>query len=85
MYNYLAGGMGEPHKRRCGIPQGCPVSMAMVALTMRPWLIMMRTVGDITCYILADDVLILAIGPRMIGKLARALNKTHKYLKQYGV
>ena len=88
MYNCLAGGLGEPHKRRCGIPQGCPFSMAMVALIMRPWIIMMRAVGgkanDIKCFILADDVLIISTGPMMIGKLAEALNETHEYLISMG-
>ena len=35
VYNCLAGGMGEPFRRLCGIPQGCPFSMAAVALLMR--------------------------------------------------
>ena len=51
---------------------------------MRPWLIMMRTISGITCYILADDVLIIATGRRMIGQLAEALNKTHEYLNCMG-
>ena len=62
VYNCLAGGIGTPYQRKCGIPQGCPYSMAMVALIMRPWIIMMRSYGSIQCYILADDVLIMATG-----------------------
>ena len=58
--------------------------MNMVALIMRPWIIMMRTVGGVKCYILADDVLILATGMRMIASLAAALNKTHMYLHAMG-
>ena len=26
VYNCLAGGVGRPYLRRCGIPQGCPFS-----------------------------------------------------------
>ena len=70
LYNVLAGGIGAPHKRLCGIPQGCPLSMAMVALIMRPWIAIMRTIGDIRCFILADDVLILAQGQHMLGQFA---------------
>ena len=64
VYNCLAGGIGTPYQRKCGIPQGCPYSMAMVALIMRPWIIMMRSYGSIQCYILADDVLIMATGKK---------------------
>ena len=70
LYNVLAGGIGAPHKRRCGIPQGCPLSMAMVALIMRPWIAIMRSICDIRCFILADDVLILAHGQHMLGQFA---------------
>jgi len=71
LYNVLAGGIGAPHQRLCGIPQGCPLSMAMVALIMRPWIAIMRTFGNIRCFILADDVLIIAQGQHMLGKFAR--------------
>ena len=84
VYNGLAGGMGTPYVRRCGIPQGCPFSMMFVALIMRPWIVLMRCILGIQVYILADDVLILATGKTMIGNLAEAINKTHEYLHQMG-
>ena len=34
--NCLAGGIRRPHKGRCGMPRGCPFSMMMAALIMRP-------------------------------------------------
>ena len=34
--NSLAGGLGLPHERACGIPQGCHFSMLIVALLVRP-------------------------------------------------
>ena len=84
-YNVLAGGIGIPHKRKCGIPQGCPLSMVMVALIMRPWIILMRKVQGIACYILADDVLVWAEGELMVGQLTKALNTTHEeYLEGVG-
>ena len=58
--------------------------MAMVALIMRPWIAIMRTVGDVRCFILADDVLILARGDNMLGQFAKALNATHDFLQQMG-
>lgn len=84
MYNVLAGGIGAPHKRLCVIPQGCSLSMAVVALIMRPWIIQMRTVGDSRCFILAGDVLILAQGQHMLGQFAKALHTTHDFLQQMG-
>ena len=42
VYNCVAGGMGTPYTRTCGIPQGCHFSMTIVAPKMRPWIINMR-------------------------------------------
>ena len=44
----------------------------------------MRSVPDISCYILADDVLVWAEGELMVGNLAKALNTTHEYLQDMG-
>ena len=44
----------------------------------------MRTIGEVSCYILADDVLIITKGQRMIGKLAEALNKTNEFIGAMG-
>ena len=41
LYNCIAGGVGTPHRRRCGIPQGCLFSMMVVAHIMRPWVVLM--------------------------------------------
>ena len=84
VYNCLAGGVGTPYRRKCGIPQGCPFSMMFVALIMRPWIIKMRSIGNVYAFILADDVLILATGQTMIKKTAEAINATHTYLKRMG-
>ena len=84
LYNALAGGMGKPYSKKCGIPQGCPLSMVMVALIMRPWIAITRTIPGVSCYILADDVLVLAEGATMVGRLAEALDATHEYLNDMG-
>ena len=44
VYNCLAGGIGQPYRRKCGIAQGCPFSMTIVALIMRPWIMGMRLI-----------------------------------------
>ena len=46
--------------------------------------ISMRGWDGVNCYILADDVLIIATGRQMIGRLAQALNATHEYLQTMG-
>ena len=47
VHNSLVSGMGTPYRRRCGIPQGCLISMTIVALIMRPWVAQMRAVGGV--------------------------------------
>ena len=84
VYNCVAGGMGTPYIRTCGIPQGCPFSMTIVALKMRPWITIMRKFSGIKCFILADDVLILGTGMKMLSRFAGALNATHEYLHLMG-
>ena len=83
LYNCLAGGVGTPHSRPCGIPQGCPFSMMIVSLMMKPWVMLMRACL-VTCFILADDVLIIATGEKMLYKFEHALNTTHKFLQAKG-
>ena len=58
--------------------------MVMVALIMRPWIALMRAIPGVECYILADDVLVLAEGADMVGRLRDALNITHEYLNDMG-
>ena len=58
--------------------------MAMVALIMRPWIMLMRNFTGIQSYILADDVLIVATGRHMVGHFTNALNATHDYLNRMG-
>ena len=84
VYNCVVGGIGKPYTRRCGIPQGCLFSMTMVALIMRSCIVEMRTYIGISCYILADDVLITGTGMKMVSRFAKALNATHQYLHKMG-
>ena len=72
-YNVIAGGLGHGHRRACGIPQGCPFSMMVVALIMRPWLVMMKTMS-VMPRVLADDVLSIAQGRDMLKQFANALD-----------
>ena len=37
VHNFINGHVGVGHHHRCGIPQGCPLSMPFVSLLLRPW------------------------------------------------
>ena len=82
-YNVIAGVLGHGHRRACGIPQGCPFSMMVVALIMRLWLVMMKTMS-VMPRVLADDVLLIATGRDMLKQFAKALDATHSYLHAMG-
>ena len=58
--NSLPQGAGAPYRRRCSIPQGCPVSMTILALLLRPWIVMNRRGGSLP-RTLADDLLLVTI------------------------
>ena len=58
--------------------------MMIVAMIMRPWIMLMRNYINVVCYILADDVLITAAGEQMYNSFVSALNETHDYLQQMG-
>lgn len=60
-HNVVSGCVGHGFKRRCGIPQDSPLSMMFVALLMRPWIILMKSL-QVQPKVLADDVFLLASG-----------------------
>lgn len=85
VYNTIARGVGKPYKRRCGIPQGCPFSMMLIALVMRPWVVLMEQM-DTVPWILADDILLLVKGEskEIPGTFTNAMHVTHLYLYDMG-
>ena len=83
VYNTIARGIGKPYSRRCGIPQGDPLSMMMVALMMRPWVSLMLYLG-LSPWILADDILLMAFGPDMLASFANGMHATHLYIRAMG-
>ncbi len=79
----VGGTIGTPYHDRASIPQGCPFSMAMVALLTRPWISLMRQTGVIPrC--LADDLLILAIGNKHQSRYIQAMNQSKQYFQDIG-
>ena len=41
--NAIGDGLGHAYKRKCSIPQGCPMSMLMMAFILKPWVSMMQS------------------------------------------
>ena len=82
-HNSVAGGLGKAHVRRCGIPQGCPLSMMFIAILMTPWMCFMQTLG-ISARVLADDILLVGYGDKGHKIFAQALDSTHQYLIDVG-
>ena len=81
--NSVAGGLGMAYTRRCGIPQGCPMSMTMIALLLRPWDVALQS--DYTKpRMLADDLLVYTRGVNHMQLAIEATNFTHKYLHDMG-
>eukprot|EP00973_Karenia_brevis_P038859 5364129-Karenia_brevis.AAC.1 len=83
IYFSFAGHIGSPHKHRCGIPQGCPFSMMIIALLLRPWHLLIRAARVIPRS-LADDLLILASGPFVLHTFEKAVKISCKFLQDIG-
>ena len=83
VHNTVAQGIGIGYVRRCGIPQGCPLSMLIIALITRPWVVIAKSHGLIPS-ILADDLFLLSFGDNMCTRFADMLNRTHRYLHDMG-
>ena len=83
VYNTVAGGLGQPYTKPASIPQGDPLSMMVVALLLRAWIIQMNRVG-VEPRVLADDLLLMATGDRSLPLFEYAYNLTHKHLDDMG-
>ncbi len=81
--NSLAGGLGRPHRRACGIPQGCPLSMLFIAVMFRPWLVMVDAMG-VAGRILADDIMIIGFGKQGHDVFQKAYDATHEFFIDIG-
>jgi hypothetical protein len=81
--NTIAGGLGIPHAHLCGIPQGCPFSMMLIAFLLHPWAAKMRAMGA-QPRALADDLLVFATGPEHEVVFRRAYEATLEYIRDIG-
>ena len=83
VHNTIAGGLGKPYGRPTSIPQGEPLSMMVVALLLRPWIIQMRQLS-MKPRILADDLQLISIGTRHLDHFQYDFSKTHEHLEDMG-
>ena len=83
VYNSVAGTLGEPHKRKCSIPQGCPLSMTMIAFMLRPWIGVIKEIGA-KPRILADDIMVWEDGTNQEEIFRRAYDATFNYIEDMG-
>ena len=81
--NAVAGGLGLPYQRPTGIPQGCPMSMMIIAIMFRPWIIEARRT-DVKPRGLADDILVIASGEDRLQLILHALEKAQQYIAEMG-
>ena len=83
VHNVVCGHIGKSHRHACGIPQGCPLSMLMVAFLFRPWVNMVKTMSA-TPRILADDILVAAHGPTHFDTFTASFESTLTYIHDIG-
>ena len=70
--------LGEEHQHECSIPQGCPFSMTLVALLMKPWMNQMRQLQVIP-RTLADDLFFYSAGKGHEKRAAKAMDVSHQF------
>ncbi|MFM7983041.1 MAG: hypothetical protein ACKPKO_27330, partial [Candidatus Fonsibacter sp.] len=78
-----------PYSKKCCIPQGCPFSMMVIVLLMRPWIFPSRSSLTVP-RALADDLLIVAVEDEQYGEAAAlaalldGAQGTLDYIKEHG-
>ena len=81
--NTIAGGLGEEYQKKTSIPQGDPMSMAVIALLMRAWIVEMKQLA-VSPRLLADDLQLISTGSRHANNFELAYNRTHLHLEEMG-
>ena len=82
-YNSLAGSLGLPHSHPNGIPQGCPLSMTIVAFWLRPLVLLIKHHAG-TPRLLADDVMISAQGEQHEDIFRKCYELTFDFMHDIG-
>ena len=82
VFNVFAGHVGRPHQHFCGLPQGCPFSMMVLSLLLRPWIMKCREL-HVQPRTLADDILIIVGGHDHLRRTIQATEFT-QFLSDLG-
>ena len=83
VYNQVGNTLGQPHTHRCSIPQGCPFSMMLIALLMRPWILHMRA-NLLTPRVLADDLFISASRTNHADTATKGMHMSRTFFNDIG-
>ena len=75
--------IGEGHVERCSIPQGCPFSMALIALLTRVWVMHMKDL-HVTPRCLADDLMFTAAGTGHAHRTVDAMVASRQFFTDLG-
>ena len=81
--NTIAGGLGEASGKPTSIPQGDPMSMMIISLILRTWVVQME-MSAVTPRILADDLQLLCTGNRHLVDFEYVCNETHTHFTDMG-
>ena len=75
--------LGKQHRDKSSIPQGCPFSMNMVALLMRPWIMKMKDNG-IEPRTLADDLFFFTKGENNEQEAIKGMEMSLQFFEDIG-
>ena len=83
--NSIGGSLGLPYSRTRGIPQGCPFSARLCALTLRPWILLCISHGA-SPRAMQDDLFLMVIilEPQVFQSFVDALESTHAFIAAIG-
>eukprot|EP00969_Alexandrium_andersonii_P292411 12923919-Alexandrium_andersonii.AAC.1 len=82
-YNDYGNFAGDLDQKRVGIPQGCPLSMMLLSLVLRP-VVVRLTALNATPRLLADDILVVTEGRKAWRALKVAGEALFSYLTEVG-
>ena len=75
--------MGEAYAKPTSVPQGDPMSMMVVALLLRAWIVAMKSMG-LRPRVLADDLQLIAIGKDHLKDFKEGFDATHRHIEMMG-
>ena len=81
--NSIGGSLGVPYKRLRGIPQGCPFSARLCALTLRPWMLLCELYHLIPRS-LQDDLFLIQLEADVFESFMVCLSATHRCVAIFG-